>query len=110
MCVKAGSNIKRRIPANPITPHGAYYLLNGKKPNMAYRSYDDEAPCTDHPGFGWNVWVKLHNQACMNLPVERARPAEFGVTHPLAAGGPVFGVVTHVPSRNSKRWATPSPK
>ena len=37
----AGSNIKRRIPANPITPHGAYYLLNGKKPNMAYRSYDD---------------------------------------------------------------------
>lgn len=37
----AGGNIKRRIPANPITPHGAYYLLNGKKPNMAYRSYDD---------------------------------------------------------------------
>jgi len=34
-------NIKRRIPANPITPHGAYYLLSGKKPNMAYRSYDD---------------------------------------------------------------------
>lgn len=39
----AGRNIKRRIPANPITPHGAYYLLNGKKPNMAYRSYDDTA-------------------------------------------------------------------
>jgi hypothetical protein len=37
----AGGNIKRRIPANPITPHGAYYLLSGKKPNMAYRSYDD---------------------------------------------------------------------
>ena len=36
-------NIKRRIPANPITPHGAYYLLSGKKPNMAYRSYDDAA-------------------------------------------------------------------
>lgn len=36
-------NIKRRIPANPITPHGAYYLLRGKKPNMAYRSYDDAA-------------------------------------------------------------------
>lgn len=38
-----GRNIKRRIPANPITPHGAYYLLSGKKPNMAYRSYDDSA-------------------------------------------------------------------
>jgi hypothetical protein len=37
----AGKNIKRRIPANEITPHGAYYLLNGKKPNMTYRSYDD---------------------------------------------------------------------
>ena len=37
----AGRNIKRRIPANPITPHGAYYLLSGKKPNMTYRSYDD---------------------------------------------------------------------
>jgi hypothetical protein len=36
-------NIKRRYPANPITPHGAYYLLSGKKPNMAYRSYDDTA-------------------------------------------------------------------
>lgn len=31
----------KRFPANPITPHGAYYLLRGKKPNMAYRSYDD---------------------------------------------------------------------
>ena len=36
-------NIKRRIPANPITPHGAYYFLSGKKPNMTYRSYDDAA-------------------------------------------------------------------
>lgn len=36
-------NIKRRIPSNPITPHGAYYLLSGKKPNMAYRSYDDSS-------------------------------------------------------------------
>lgn len=36
-------NIRRRLPANSITPHGAYYLLNGKKPNMAYRSYDDSA-------------------------------------------------------------------
>jgi|LakMenEpi03Aug12_release.lakeMendotaPanAssembly.Ray.scaffolds.fasta_scaffold16958_3 hypothetical protein len=36
-------NIRLRVPSNPITPHGAYYLLSGKKPNMTYRSYDDTA-------------------------------------------------------------------
>lgn len=33
--------ILRRYPSNPITPHGSYYFLRGKKPTMAYRSYDD---------------------------------------------------------------------
>jgi len=31
----------KRYPTNAITPHGAYYFLNGIKPNMTYRSYDD---------------------------------------------------------------------
>lgn len=31
----------KRYPANPITPHGAYYFLTGRKPMMTYRSYDD---------------------------------------------------------------------
>lgn len=30
----------KRIPSNPITPHGSYWLLSGKKPMMTYRSYD----------------------------------------------------------------------
>jgi hypothetical protein len=33
--------IIRRYPSNPITPHGSYYFLRGKKPTMAYRSPDD---------------------------------------------------------------------
>lgn len=33
--------ILKRYPSNPITPHGAYYFLRGKKPTMVYRSYDD---------------------------------------------------------------------
>lgn len=31
----------KRYPTNPITPHGAYYMLHGTKPMMTYRSYDD---------------------------------------------------------------------
>ncbi|AVP42710.1 minor tail protein [Mycobacterium phage SchoolBus] len=34
-------NIVKRYPSNPITPHGAYFFLRNKKPNMTYRSYDD---------------------------------------------------------------------
>lgn len=30
----------KRYPSNPITPHGAYWLLSGKKPNMSYTSHD----------------------------------------------------------------------
>ena len=30
----------KRYPANPITPHGSYWFLSGKKPMMTYRSYD----------------------------------------------------------------------
>jgi hypothetical protein len=30
----------KRYPANPITPHGSYWFLSGKKPMMTYQSYD----------------------------------------------------------------------
>lgn len=30
-----------RYPAGPITPHGAYYVLNGTHPEMQLRAYDD---------------------------------------------------------------------
>lgn len=30
----------KRYPTNPITPHGSYWLLSGKKPMMTYLSYD----------------------------------------------------------------------
>lgn len=31
----------KRYPTGPITPHGAYYTLNDRKPLVALRSYDD---------------------------------------------------------------------
>lgn len=31
----------KRYPAGPITPHGAYYTLNERKPLVALRAYDD---------------------------------------------------------------------
>lgn len=31
----------KRYPSGPITPHGAYYTLNDRKPLMALRAYDD---------------------------------------------------------------------
>jgi hypothetical protein len=30
-----------RYPSNPITPHGGYYLLNNRVPQIALRSFDD---------------------------------------------------------------------
>jgi hypothetical protein len=33
--------IQKRYPANSITPHGAYYLLQGDTPTMKLRSWDD---------------------------------------------------------------------
>jgi hypothetical protein len=35
------ANLGFRYPAGPVTPHGAYYILNDRIPQVALRAYDD---------------------------------------------------------------------
>lgn len=58
--------IRKRYPAGSITPHGAYYLMQGEVPTMKLRSWDDTSVFTlmggenipDYYNFPENVFVK----------------------------------------------------